>query len=277
MRAASRLEEAEVFKPEPGVRYDLPAVFGPSELRGQANYARKRTVNYTFRTDPAVLEPLIPYHFQLDEPARITIASAMLIGVDWMAGRNYHNVRVSAHVTARSGQDIARGPFHLVDWETDSHPVIAGREYLGLAKIVGEIPEHEIGEEDTAFECYEYGTRLLRVQLSNLRRAPGEELKRVNSSGDTVILGWKYIPGPGGTVDADYPVKMVARGHTDELFTGDGSVVFDQPTWEQCPFSARIMQTLATIPVRETVSATVALSANSLLDRAAATRLDPVA
>ena len=152
--------------------------------------------------------------------------------------------------------------------------VIAGREYLGIAKIVGEIPEHERSGDTAAFECYEYGTRLLRVEVSNLQPVTEEELDRRNDGGDTITFGWKYIPGPGGTVDADYPIKMVSRGRTDAMWTGDGSAVFDQPAWQQCPASARIMPTLASLPVLESLPATVAVAAGGILDRAASVRLD---
>jgi len=263
-----------MFKPEQGRRYDMPVVFGPSQLGGRATYASRRAISYSFRTDPAALEPLIPYHFSLAEPATVTLHSSMLIGVDWLANRNYHTARVSAQVEARDRGQVLRGPFHLVDWESEPRAVIAGREYLGMAKIVGEIPEHEQDGDTAAFECYEYGTRLLRVEVSNLRQVTDEELERRNDGGDFVTLGWKYIPGPGGTVDADYPVKMVSRGRVDGMWTGAGSAVFDQPTWEQCPVSARIMQTLVGLPVLESLSATVVVATGGILDRAASARLD---
>jgi hypothetical protein len=50
--------------------------------------------------------------------------------------------------------------------------------------------------------------------------------------------------------------------------------VFDQPTWEQCPVSARIMQTLVGLPVLESLSATVVVATGGILDRAASARLD---
>jgi Acetoacetate decarboxylase (ADC) len=262
-----------VFKPDQGRRYDMPVVFGPSPLGGRATYASRRAISYSFLTDPALLEPLIPYHFRLAEPATVIVHSSMLIGVDWLAGRNYHTARVSVQVEAKDGGEVLRGPFHLVDWESEPRAVIAGREYLGLAKIVGEIPEHEQSGDRTAFECYEYGTRLLRVEVSNLRQITEEELDRRNSGGDFVTLGWKYIPGPGGAVDVDYPVKMVSRGRADAMWTGDGSVAFDEPTWEQCPTSARIMPALAGLPVLESLPATVVTAVGGILDRAASARL----
>lgn len=263
-----------MFKPEQGRRHDMPVVFGPSHLGARTTFTEKRSITHRFRTDPATVAPLIPYHFGLSDPATVTVASTMQIGVDWLAGRNYHNVRVSVDVEARDAGEVLRGPYHLVDWESDPRPVIAGREYLGIAKIVGEIPEHERDGDSAAFECYEYGTRLLRVEVSNLQPVGADVVHRRNSRGDTVTFGWKYIPGPGGTVDADYPVKMVSRGQVDAMWAGDGAAVFDLPSWQECPISARIVGTLATLPVLEELPATVAVSSGGVLDRAASTRLD---
>jgi hypothetical protein len=264
-----------MFKPEPGRRYDMPVIFGPSEIGGTTSFAETRTLTHAFRTDPAAVAPLIPYHFELAPPARVLVASSMFLGVDWLGGRNYHNVRVSVHVTARRGGDLISGLFHLVDWESDPRPVIAGREYLGIPKVVGEIPPHERDGDRAAFECREYGTRLLRVDVTGLAPASPEALARQNSGGDTFTLGWKYIPGPGGTVDADYPTVMVSRGKTDAMWIGAGHAIFDQPTREQCPFSARIMARLRALPVIDVQPATLTVRMGGILDRDGSARLDP--
>src|SRR4029077_18155281 len=103
-----------MFKPEPGRRYDMPPVFGPSEIGGQARYGEIRMIAHSFLTEPAVLEPLIPYHFSLARPAKVTFIGRMHTDVDWLAGRPYQSVRVSADVEARDGDAVLRGPYGLV-------------------------------------------------------------------------------------------------------------------------------------------------------------------
>ena len=262
-----------MFKPEPGLRYDLPVVFGPSELGGQTTYGDTHAIVHSFLTDPAALEPLIPYHFSLARPARISVIGRVIHGVDWLAGRTYHSVRVSADVLARDGDAVIAGPYGLVVWESDPRPVIAGREYLGLSKIVGEIPDHERAGKTAAFECYEYGSRLLRVDVSDVTPVPAGVVAEQNSRRESITLAWKYIPGPGGTVDADYPVKMVGRPNVTAMWTGTSSIVFDHPTWEQCPISYRIVDALAALPVVERLPATLMVSNGSALDRGASARL----
>src|SRR5882762_9902425 len=98
-----------MFKPDRSQRYDMPAVFGPSRLGGSATYGSRQAISYSFLTDPAALEPFIPYHFRLAEPATVIVHSSMLIGVDWLAGRNYHTARVSVQVEAKDGGEVLRG------------------------------------------------------------------------------------------------------------------------------------------------------------------------
>jgi hypothetical protein len=251
----------------------MPVVFGPSELGAQAHYGETHMIAHGFYTDPSALEPLIPYHFRLAEPAKVTFAGRMIRNVDWLAGRNYNTVRVSVDVEARDGGAVLRGPYGLVVWESDAHAVIAGREYLGISKIIGEIPEHERQGDTAAFECYEYGSRLLRVDVSDIAPVDDDALAAVNTGGETATLGWKYIPALGGAVDADYPTKMVGRGRVITMSNGVSSITFDQPTWEQCPISSRIVKTLAALPVVEVLPAVLTVS-TGLLDRDGSARLD---
>jgi hypothetical protein len=262
-----------MFTPKPGHRYDMPVIFGPSEIGGRATYGETRMIAYSFLTEPAAVEPFVPYHFTLAEPAKVTVIGRMHTNVDWLAGRDYRSVRVSLDVQARDGDDVLKAPYGLVVWESDPHPVISGREYLGISKMVGEIPPHEYGAGTAAFECYEYGTRLLRAEVSNVAPAAAASVAQANTGRDAITFGWKYIPGPGGAVDADYPVKQVSRSSVTSMSTGTGSLTLDAPSWEQCPFSSRIIRALAALPVVEVLPATLTVSAGSQLDRAASARL----
>jgi hypothetical protein len=252
-----------VFKPGPGKRYDMPVVFGPSELRGQSSSRELQMITHSFLTDPAAVEPLVPYHFSLAEPARVCVIGRMHFGVDWLGGRNYQSVRVSIDAEAKDGDAVLRAPYGLVLWESNPYPVIAGREYLGVAKLVADVPEHERGENTAAFECYEYGTRLLRVDVTDITAADEAAIDRANSH-DSVSLAWKYIPGPGGIADVDYPIKMVSRGKVSAMWTGAGSVTFGKPTWQRCPHSHRIVKTLAALPVLEVLPAVLTTSTSTL-------------
>jgi Acetoacetate decarboxylase (ADC) len=259
-----------VFKPESGQWYEMPVMFGRSVLPPQTKYDEVRSIAHRFITEPSAVEPFVPYHFRLAEPATVTVVSNMLIGVDYLAGRNCTTVRVSVDAEYHKDGEVLRGPYGLVVWESDPAPVIAGREHLGISKLVAQVPEHERGDGTAAFECREYGSRLLRVDVRDLTPAdPGREPPR---EAEFVTLGWKYSPGPGGTVDADYPTKMVARTTQRARWTGASAITFGRPTWEQAPISARIVAALAALPVVEVLPASMTFTAGTL-DRAASARL----
>jgi hypothetical protein len=63
-------------------------------------------------------------------------------------------------------------------------------------------------------------------------------------------LTWKYIPGPNGTVDANYPISYTQEVDFDELLMGTGEVEWASPTAEQAPISWRIPAVLSQLPVR---------------------------
>jgi hypothetical protein len=256
-----------------GSRYDMPVVFGPSNTVGRGALGETRRITHTFRTEPAALEPLIPYHFSMAEDARVSVTGRMHMNVDWLAGRDYQVVDVSVAVQAPNDRGVTSGTYALVQWESDPRLVTVGREVHGIAKMAAEIPEHERDGDTAAFECYEYGTRLLRVDVSNLSPvdAPGALNPTTNDS-MTVRFTWKYISGADGSPELDYPMVRATPTTIRSMWTGSSSLTFDQPTWEQCPFSSRIVETLAALPVVEVLPATVSVS-SGVHDADASTKL----
>lgn len=262
-----------MFTPQPGVRYDMPPVFGPTWIPDRTVIGRSQRLFHSYVTEAGALAPLVPYHFTLPEPAKIVISSSMLMDVDWLGGRDYHTVRISAEVERRHDGRTLRGPYGLVVWESDPFACFAGREYLGVSKIYGDVPPHEQGDDSAAFEVYEYGTRLLRGELSNLRQADDATVAALNDRQAT-MFGWKYIPGPFGTCDVDAVVETVAHGSPKAMWVGESTLTWDEPTWQQCPHSARIVEALAALPVVEVLPARLTRSEGTVLDRAATRRLD---
>jgi acetoacetate decarboxylase len=265
-----------VFKPEPDQRYYMPVMF-PHDIPDQTNLGEGQTISHAFVTDRAILEPLVPHHFNLPEVAKVVITAVAHKSVDWLGGRPYNSVRVSVEVERTHGDQVLRGPYGLVAWQSDPWPVIAGREWGGVSKVPGEVPDHENGDGTAAFECYEYGTRLLRCEVSNLTRVDDEALAEINRNRKPVHhLGWKYNSGPGGTVDCDYVVETITHGGgPHEMWTrGVSTLVWDRPTWQQCPHSVGIVNALAELPQLEVLPATMTRSTGGILDRAALVRLD---
>lgn len=264
------------FEFDPTQRYDMPVVFGPSLLPDVTVMSDLRNIAVPFLTERAAIERFIPRFFEVEGEPVVTVSSSHNGGVDWLGDRQYNVVRVQVTVRFRSssgGGDIV-GPYSLVIWESDPKPVIAGRELQGYAKIVGEIPDHERAEGRAAFECREYGTRLLRGEVHGLEPLDPSVLSTLGAEREQVALGWKYIPSPEGGADVDYPTKLLSTVSVSAAWSGEGTVTFDSPTWQQSPGSAHIVDALKTLPVLEYRTATVVHS-RVTLPRNAVIRLEP--
>lgn len=252
-------------------RYDMPVVFGPSRLPDVTVMEDLRNVSVSFLSERSSIEKFLPRFFELEGEPVVTVSSSQNGGVDWLAGRQYNVARVQVNVRFRGSEDVT-GPYSLVIWESDAKPVIAGRELQGYAKMVGEIPDHERGDDTAAFECSEYGTRLLRGEVTALTPFAPAILEKLAGEREQVALGWKYIPSPEGGADVDYPTKLLSSGTISAGWTGEGTVKLDAPTWEQAPGSAHVIEALKTMPVLEYRKATVVHMRVSL-PRNAVTRL----
>lgn len=253
-----------MFKPQEGQRYDMPAVFGASHLPAVSTIREVRTIALSFVTDEDRLRPLIPYHFDLAPNPVVTLSSGMNIGVDHMGGRSYNVVRVMVDVIAHGEDGPFRAPYHLVIWESEAAPIIAGREFQGYAKVFGQIPDHRNEGDRASFEVSEYGTRLLKGEVSGLVDLPGTELARLNAATQALAVGWKYIPGPNNVADVDYPTKLVAYRTVRAAKRGEGCFELDSPTWQQCPGSARILEALRALPILEMKPALVTVGSAQL-------------
>ena len=249
------------FEIDESKRYDMPVVFGPSLLPDVTVMEDLQNIAISFLSERSAIEKYIPRYFELEGDPVVSVSSSHNGGVDWLGGRQYNVARVQVNVryrfpTGQTAEDLI-GPYSLVIWESDAKPVIAGRELQGYAKIVGEIPAHERSENLAAFECSEYGTRLFRGEVTNLKKLSPDVLDRMNNGEERIALGWKYIPSPEGGADADYPTKLVSTGSVKSAWVGEGQLTFDSPTWQQAPGSAHIVEALKALPILEYRTASV--------------------
>lgn len=240
-------------RPDKGLRYDMPVVFGKSNLPNISTVDRIKTLALSFATDPDALRRYIPYHFRLPdtEAPIVTVSSSMNIGVDHMGGRQYNVVRAMTDVVARNVDGSSfTAPYHLVIWENAVAPIIAGREFQGYAKVGAEIPDHEMTEDGGVFRLRDNGVELLTGEITDARPATGVDLGKLSAT-PAYAVGWKYIPGPGNVADADYPTKLVAYREVFSMRYGVGALGFGNPSWQDSPISARIIDALKALPVVE--------------------------
>lgn len=264
-----------MFTPQPGVKYDMPAVFGPSLLPDRTTFGEVGMVSISYLTTPDAASALVPHHFRLPDEPVVTYSRMTYGQVDYLGGRGYQELTVGISVICDTEIGEVRGSYMPVVWIDDAAALVAGREYMGYAKIDGDLPPVEPGETSRSFEVGEYGARLLRGQVDGVTPLDDARLDGARqAAAKTTVLGWKYIAGPGGAVDADYPTAIPLSFDWSVAWSGDGSITFDAPTVAAAPFSFRIVAALAALPVVRYRRAFIA-EGRGTIDRAATRRLYP--
>jgi hypothetical protein len=263
------------FVPQPGVRYDMPVPYGPSLLPDISEGFETFTAAITYTTTKDAVSALLPKWFEpVDEPT-LTVSYVRMANMDWMGGRNYNIVNILTDVVCVSTAEPISGPYPLAIWESDSAPIIAGREYLGSPKLMARIEDVDIFAQAFGFECAEYGTTLVSGSVTGMRELSAAELGPITEAGrESVSLGWKYIPGLGGRVDADYPTIGHMSSSFDRGMQGEGTISYGNPASTEAPYSARIVAALSTLPLGEHVRTLSLHSSHSRLFRDRVYRLD---
>ncbi|MGE0304569.1 MAG: acetoacetate decarboxylase family protein [Acidimicrobiia bacterium] len=234
---------------EAGRRYDLPATFGPSLLPDVTRIESVRTISIPFVTKPAALSELLPPWFGPADVATVTVSHLMYDGVDYIAGRGYNVLAVSLAARFPGREVPIDAPYAVVMWENLTAPIVAGREFLGHAKIFGEVGDVVEQAETMAFTCAEFGTPLVQGEVASLRPLSATSLGRLNERSATAkVFGWKYIPGRHAP-DVDYPTLVENPVVYRDGWTAVGEVVFCDVSWEEAPISSRIVAAIRRLPV----------------------------
>jgi hypothetical protein len=140
---------------KPGVRYRMPAVFGPApgprqkadgtlwtpEEAGTMN-ATWMTVKY--RTHREQLERILPPGFQLRGEPEVHASLAFFSNLYWLAGRGYGIAMIEIPTTYHGRTETIDGAFCPVLWEGIPDAILTGREELGFPKLFADIPALEI-------------------------------------------------------------------------------------------------------------------------------------
>ncbi|MFC5817563.1 acetoacetate decarboxylase family protein [Nonomuraea harbinensis] len=259
----------------PGVRYDMPAAFGPSVAPDVEEGFDIRGSEIFFETSPEAVEALLPRWFRPAERPVVSVCYRHMIRMGWMGGRDYRLVtfRVTTHCDAVEGSPV--NPYSWVIWESDCAPVLAGRELMGSPKLFADIPVARAGGEDHEFTCHEYEALLVRGRLHGLREVSRPELDAaLERMREARSYYWKYIPGPGGTVDADYPVAIRMDIPYVQMWKGAGELELNVPTAVEAPYSSKIMAALAALPRLSQLTASSWHAVDCKLFRGETRRLD---
>src|SRR5438067_332403 len=98
---------------------------------------------------------------------------------------------------------------------------------MGYAKIAGDLPPVVADGATRSFEVGEYGSPLLAGRVEGLAPLDDARMEGARAAAaSTTVLGWKYIAGPEGVVDADYPTAISLSFEWTGGWSGDGAISF---------------------------------------------------
>lgn len=258
----------------PLTRYDMPVLFGPSRVPDKTYIPDAAACVLTFRTSAQAARNLVPDYFSVPEEPVVTVAHMAYHDVDYLGGRGYNEIVVSVSAGYADGDEQIEAAFAPVLWVDQVGALLAGREYMGLPKLPGVIPELERSGTGARFLCQEYDALLLEGAVEQLEPLSAEKLAKVNArAGDVRTFGWKYISAPGGGADLDYPTLNVMRWDYKQAWTGTGSLKFHTPSYRDAPMSSSALAVLAELP-QLSVARVFLGTGEAIIDRTATRRLN---
>jgi Acetoacetate decarboxylase (ADC) len=262
------------FESDPAYKYDMPMMFGSTEIPDVSRWGRVEMVSTSFVTTFEAVRPFVPAVFEVPAKPIVTVSRMTYGDVDYLGGRGYHELTVGISALYSHDGRSRRGSFMPVVWVDDVRAIIIGREYMGYPKLGAELPPvARTSEGGWSYRVSEYGTSLVNCDVSDPVELTTEELDGLNrSSGDVTVFAWKHIAGPGGAVDVDYPTRITLCFEWAQAFRGEGGCTFSSPEWRDAPHSCRILGALAELPVLRRRPALVAEGTGSI-DRNAVVRL----
>jgi Acetoacetate decarboxylase (ADC) len=281
-----------------GVRYRMPAVFGPAPgPRQKADGTPWRpeetgtmscqwlTVSYL--TQRSKLERLLPPGCELRGEPVVSVSLSYFSNLYWLAGRGYGILYVDVPVTYTGRTETIVGAFCPVLWEGSPDACITGRDELGFAKLFADIPKltRDPALGTAGGEASWMGHKFFEIEARGLMEVGGE--KRLPGS-DGAAIHYKYMPrtssgggeGPDvayvttslslpGVNGSDSPIKF--EDSNFRKWKGSGTLQFHRATFEQLPTSFHVVNGMADLDIVEYVGAElvefsapgIAISANA--------------
>ena len=259
-----------MFKPDPSASYQMPAHFG-SRYAGPGTsgwYHDVTMMIVSYETERKALQQYLPAPLEVAATPLITVTYACNKQVDWLAGRGYNLIGVSAAVRYKGEKEQLDGDYSLVIWENLADPILTGREIQGIPKVYADIPEHRV--RDGRWECAanHFGNPIIDMSIDALRAPTAEEIaaSEAEKAGRDNPIACRYLPPIGGYGQPQQEFTTFPSATTiHEAQVGSGAVNWAHLTWEQNPTQFHIVNALACLPVVAYRPAIVARGSTNLV------------
>ena len=258
-----------MFKFKPYESYMMPAHFGPMP-RGEKSsgwYHDVTMMVVPYLTDRDKLAAHLPAPFTVGEQAVVTVVYCCSKDVDWLAGRGYNLVAVTASAVFEGENERLEGQYSLVWWENLADAILSGRELTGIPKIFGDIPDHTIAGDQWHTSVSHFGSKILDMSVKNLRVPTLEETEAAEQAtqGKDHPMAWRYLPnvgsfGPALSEPTTFPSDSLYTG----AWIGEGDIDWKHLTWEQNPTQCHIANALADLPILGYLPAMVTTGSTNL-------------
>jgi 3-hydroxybutyryl-CoA dehydrogenase len=187
--------------------------------------------------------------------------------VDWLAGRGYNLIAVTASAVFKGENEQLEGQYSLVWWENLADAILSGRELTGIPKVFADIPDHSVTEGLWQTRVSHFGNEFLAMSIDHLRTPTAEELATSQEAqeGKDHPMAWRYLPRVGGfgaaiSQPTTFPSESVYTG----AWVGEGKIDWSHLTWEQNPTQCHIINALADLPILEYLPAMVTTGSTNL-------------
>jgi 3-hydroxyacyl-CoA dehydrogenase len=260
---------ALMFKFKPYESYSMPAHFGPTPRSNKTSgwYHDVTMMVVPYLTDREKLAAHLPHPFTVAEQPVVTVVYCCSKDVDWLAGRGYNLVAVTAAAVFNGENEQLEGQYSLVWWENLADAILSGREMTGIPKIFGDIPDHSVTDGQWHTSVSHFGNRILDMSIRNLRTPTPEEIEAaaVANEGKDHPMAWRYLPNVGGFGPAiSEPTTFPSDSVYKSALIGEGAIDWKHLTWEQNPTQCHIANALTDLPILAYLPAMVTTGSTNL-------------
>jgi hypothetical protein len=235
----------------------MPTVFGPAPgprnvpaERAHLRYAKDSiALGVIALTDAQLLSRQLPPRCKLDGEPLIEVSVTYLTNIGWLAGRAYNILSVRIPALHEGANEITRGSFCPVMWESMADPILTGREELGFPKIPAEIPAASVlggvWHGSASWQSY----RFFEIEAGDFKPSA------TSSPPAGPMFFHKYVPATGEWGTAEVSCITATGVETPPLLhsfeVGMGRFAFHAARWEDMPTQYPIVSALAALPLIE--------------------------
>jgi acetoacetate decarboxylase len=267
-----------MFQIKPDDSYVMPAHFGPRYTGPGTSglYRDVTTMVVSYITDAQRLARYLPPGFSVAKLPVVTVVYACNKGVDWLAGRGYNLVGVSAAVVFDGEKERIEGSYTLAMWENLTDAILSGRELQGIPKIYGDITNiTEVGGQMSSSLSH-FGNKIMDISVADLFSPNPDDVAayEAENKGKDNPMAWRYMPAVGGYGKpfSEYTL-FPSENDLNEVKIGAGKVSWEHLTWEQNPTKFHIVNAIADLPVLDYLPAIMTKGSTTLIVPGKPTRI----